>query len=48
MRNINDKIKGKQERVIPTPPPKGPQQNGHCVVRHYFATVGQCQCVVAY
>ena len=46
MRNINDKNNRKPREGNAKPSPQEPTTNGHCVVNHYFVTVGQCQCIV--
>ena len=43
------KIIGKIREGNANPSPKEPTTNdGHCGVKYYSATVGQCQCVVVY
>ena len=50
IRKINDKNnrKNKRGQCQPLPPQEPTTNDGHCGVKYYSATVGQCQCVVVY
>ena len=48
MRNINDRNNRKPREGNANPSPQEPTTDSHCVVNHYFATVGQCKRIVVY